>query len=808
MKSFFNLFLRAIWKNRVFSAINLAGLSVGMASFIIIILWVTDEQSYDTHNEYADRIVRVVQHFKIGEREGDEVYCPAPLAAAAKNDFPEVANTVRFRNYGSYIISYKEKVFDETDIIFADSTVFSVFTIPLISGNPDEALKSRRSIVISESAASKYFGSEDPVGKMLRLDNRTDFEVRGVFRDFPSASHFHFDFIASVYTYDEADSEMWLNSNFITYILLKPNVDVEQFGEKINTLVDEYVSDQAAAVLGMSWEEIVESGTNIGFSIQPLTDIHLNSDYEGDFEPGGDITTVRIFSLIALFIIIIACINFTNLSTARYTTRLKEVGVRKTFGVTRKQLIYQFFSETFIIVFIAHILAMVLVELSLPYFNDLTDKQLAIEYFSWQYLGGVLLMILIISGLAGSYPSLYLSSFRPIAVIRPHRNTRGGKFGFRSILVILQFFISLVLLSSSLVLARQMNYIRNKNLGFDKEGLLIINNTYLAGDQSGTLKEEIIKNPSVTSATLSGYLPLPSNRNSSTVFPDAIISEDILNCQIWQVDHDYVETIGLKIIEGRNFRDDYAGDSLSIMINRSAMEELVWEEPLGRIIGIQDNSNYMENMSLAQYRVIAVFEDFHYESMHSEIEPMIILLGNSISNLTLRFNENTDIHKLIENIREKWETIVPGQPFSYNFVDQRLERLYQNEINLNRILNIFTLFAFFVSSLGLIGLSIFATNQRRKEIGLRKVNGSTSTQIIWLLTLDFTRLIAISFVISIPVTVIIMQKWLGNFAYRTNIGIGVFIITGAITVAVALSAIIIQSYKAAITSPVKTLRDE
>lgn len=808
MKSFINLLFRVISRNRLFSVLNIAGLAVGMASFIIIVLWITDELSYDRFHENSDRIVRMKTFFQMNGEEEYSPFCPAPMANALVNDYPEVETVVRMRDYGNFIVKYEDKVFNERQIIFADSTFFNVFSFKLLSGDPDEVLKASNAIVISETAAKKYFGDEDPVGKMIKLDNRLDIQVTGVFEDMPSPSHIHFDYIVSLYTYDEERNGMWLSNNFHTYALLKPNVDIKKFESKLTSLIEKYISAQAAQMLGMSWEDIKAGGTNLSYSVTPVADIHLHSKMEGEFETPGSMMSVRIFGIIALFIIILACINFTNLSTARSITRLKEVGVRKTYGVSRRSLIRQFNFESLLIVTLAFIFAMVLVEMSLPYFNDLTGKELQIEYFSGKFLIGVIAMIIVVAIMAGFYPSFYLSSFKPIHVLKGDVEMKGNKFNFRSILVIVQFFISLVLLSSTAVLTKQMRFMQKKDLGFDKEEVIAIRNTYLLGDNIDAFKQELERNTSIQKVSISGYLPIPSSRNNSTSFPDANLSADMFNCQNWIIDLDYVETYGLNIIDGRNFSEDYPTDSMALLINETGARKLGWDKPVGRILGVPDDFSNMEKMNLDEYTIVGVVKDFHFESLHLPITSQIFFLGRSTGSTSVRINANTDISHLLSDLENIWKEFAPDQPFTYNFIDQRLEQEYESERQLGKLLTIFTLFAFFVSSLGLIGLSVFSSEQRKKEIGLRKTNGSSIGQIIWLLSIDFTKLVAISFVLSVPVTVIFMQKWLAGFAYRTTLSWWIFAITLGMTYLVAMIAILFQSYQAATANPVDTFRTE
>ena len=809
MISSLRLFFRNAIRNSIFTALNIIGLAIGMAAFIIIMLWVKDELSYDKYNLNAGRIYRMNYFMRYNGEEGISPYCPAPLAAALVRDYPEVEKSVRFQGNANAIVKYNNTSYTEYNIVYADSTVFGIFTIPVIKGNAETALTAPFTIAISESMAKKYFGDEDPLEKILKFDNKTDYRVTAVYKDIPKASHFHFNFIVSLYSTPDYKNDIWLSNNFHTYVLLKKNVDPAAFEKKMPQLIEKYFAPQAAQALGTTWAQLLEKGLLLKFSIQNVTDIHLNTAIPGGFDGGGDIKYVYIFILIAVFIILLACINFTNLSTARSTTRLKEVGIRRVFGVQRSKLSLQFMLESFLIVFAAYILAMVLTEISLPFFNRLTDKSISINYFDIRFIGAVLALICTVSVLAGSYPAIYLSSFKPISVLKGEMIT--GKKGtrFRSILVVGQFTISLFLLSSVLILNSQMRYIQAKNLGFNKEHLLVIANTNLLEKNIENFKNQLITNPQVVSSTVSGFLPSPSSRNNGSVWRDGIMSNDPVGFTHFFVDYDYMKTFDMKIVSGRGFSKEFSTDSSTIVINQAAAKLLGWQDPLGRKIGAILTPDWNVNKPVLDvYTIIGVVEDFNYNSLHEPVRALAMYLKKSNQMITCRIRADTNIPQLVASLKSKWEENAPGQPFEYDFVADSLSRQYSGEGRLGKILGIFTGLAFFVSCLGLFGLALFASAQRKKEIGLRKVNGSGIGQIVWMLSADFTKLILISFLLACPVSYYLMDKWLQNFAFRTNISVWIFGLTMVLTYFIALSTIGYQSYKAATANPVNTLRSE
>ena len=809
MLSFLKLFFRNSLRNKAFTFLNILGLATGMASFIIIMLWVQAELSYDKYNLAAERIYRIDQYSRLNGFEGTSAYCPAPLAEALIKDYPEVEKTVRFRDNGKAIIKYNNISYAEERIIYADSTVFGIFTIPVIKGNPDNALAVPFTIALSESMAKKYFGKVDPINKILRLDNQLDYRITAVYKDIPAASHFHFDFIASLYSTKEYMQNIWLNNNFQTYVLLKKNADPAAFQKKMPQLVERYVAPQAAQALGTTWDKLLGKGILIQYNIQNVRDIHLNPGINGGFEAGGDIKYVYIFISIALFIILLACINFTNLSTARSASRFKEVGIRKVFGVQKLKLSLQFMLESFLIVFAAYIIAMVLTEISLPFFNDLTEKKLSINYFDIHFIVRVLGLIVAISILAGSYPAIYLSSFKPISVLKGEMVSGGKRTRFRSILVVSQFTISLILLSSVLIFNKQMRFVQSKNLGYNKEQLLIINNAYLLDKNIEHFRDQILANPQIQSVSRSGFLPSPSNRNNGSIWRDGIMSNDPIVFTHFFVDYDYIKTFGMKIVSGRGFSKEFSTDSSAIVVNQAAVKLLGWKDPIGRKIGAILRTDFdINHPKLDEYTIIGVVEDFNYSSLHKPVEALAMYIKVSNEMITCRIRPETNILSIVAFMKSKWIENAPDQPFEYDFVTDSLHRQYGGDLRLGKILGIFTGLAFFVSCLGLFGLALFASEQRKKEIGLRRVNGSGIGQIVWLLTGDFTSLIIIASVIACPVSYYLMNKWMQNFAYRTGISWWIFAVTVMLSCIVALATIGYQSYKAASTNPVNTLRAE
>jgi putative ABC transport system permease protein len=799
--------LRNLFKHKGYSLINISGLAIGMATCLLILLYVNHELSYDNYNEDADRIYRIVFSGRWGGRDIDVCVAPAPLAKVILDTYPEIEEAVRFRNQGSFIVQYGENSFKENQIVFTDTSFFNIFTIPLLEGDPQTALKEPYTLVLSRKTAEKYFRDENPIGKTLKLDNRTDYKVTGVFEEIPDNSHFHYDILLSMESYADSRNQFWLSMNYPTYIRLHKDTDYKTLEAKFDELIEKYTGPQMSAFLGTSIEKLAEEGEmRAKYFLQPLRSIHLHSDLLGEMEPTSDAKYVYIFSAIALFIIIIAAINFMNLSTARSAGRAKEVGIRKVLGSYRKQLIGQFLTESMVLSMLSMILALFLVRLALSPFNRLSGKALEMEDLGQSPMLFILLAITIIAGfLAGGYPALFISAFRPGNVLKGQLRTGVKAGGFRSGLVVFQFTASIILIIGTFIVYNQLHYIQNKKLGYNKEQVLILNDTYLLGKQAETFKNEMLAYPEIVSGTATNYLPItPSNRNNTAVFPDGEKdSKRASSMQNWIVDHDYIETMGMNIVEGRDFSREHSTDVDAAIINQALAKHFSWDRPLEHTVG---RLTSMQG-AVKLYQVIGVVEDFHYETLRENIGPLVIFLGNNTGRISFRI-KTEDIAKTIGLLEKKWREFLPNSPFDYTFMDERFEAMYKSEQRVGKIFAVFAILAVFIGCLGLFGLAAFTAEQRTKEIGIRKVLGATAPGIIGLLMREFVILIAVANVIAWPIAYFVMKGWLTDFAYRISIGVWIFILAGALTLFIAVLTVIYQATRAALMNPADSLRYE
>jgi putative ABC transport system permease protein len=806
LKNYIKTALRTLFKHKGYSLINISGLAIGLAACLLILLFVHEELSYDSYNEHADRIYRLAGSFRYGGRDFDVAVAPAPTGKAMIDEYPEVADAVRFRQRGSIIVQYGDNSFMERRAVFADPSLFNVFTIPLLSGNPETALSSPNTLVLSRFTAEKYFRDEDPIGKTLKLENRDDYKVTGVFEEIPDNSHFHFDIILSMSSLAESKSPFWLSMNFQTYILLHKGSDPKALESKFDAMLTKYMGPQIEKFMGKSMEKLAAEGDMFGeFYLQSLKDIHLRSDLMGEMEPNSDIKYVYIFSAIALFILIIASINFMNLSTARSAGRAKEVGIRKVLGSYRKQLVGQFLTESMILSFISMVIAVFLVWLALSSFNNLTGKSLEISDLASGSMAAVLILITILTGfLSGSYPAFFISAFRPANVLKGQMKTGVKTGALRSGLVIFQFAASTILIIGTFVVYNQLHYIQNKKLGFTKEQVLIVDNTYLLGNQVESFKNTMLSYPQVVNATVSGFLPIPSNRNVSSTFPEGEInSKKSTSMHHWTVDHDYIKTLGMKILKGRDFSRDFSTDETAAIINQPVAKQFGWDDPLGKKVGIVTS----EKGDITLYTVIGVVEDFHFESLRNNIEPLVMFLGESTGMTSFRI-KTEDISGTIDLFRKKWKEFLPNQPFEYMFMDERFNDMYKAEQRIGRIFGIFAVLAVFVGCLGLFGLAAFTAEQRTKEIGIRKVLGASAPSIIRLLLREFIILVSIANLIAWPIAFFVMSRWLGDFAYKISLNVWIFLLAALGTLFIALLTVSYQAVRAALSDPVKSLRYE
>ncbi|MFC2096531.1 ABC transporter permease [Bacteroidota bacterium] len=782
----------------------LMGLAIGMACCIMILLFVTDELSYDRYHENSNQIYRAGIDGRMGDRDFMTYTTAAPFARTMLEEFPEIINASRFLSGSNKLITYGDKNFIEDGVYYADSTAFDIFSWEMIKGNPKTALANPGSIVFTESMVKKYFGDEDPMDKTVTFDNDNEFKITGVIKDVPHNSHFHFDFLGSLSTFDWSRNENWLSDQYASYLLFDKGSTGADVEAKIRDFVLKYVGPQVEQVLGISIEEWEKSGNRYGYFLEPLTGIYLNSEATFHMEPVGDKRYVIIFSIVAIFILVIACVNFMNLTTAKASNRAREVGIRKVVGARRGQLIFQFLNESFFLSILAMFIALLLVYLLLPGFNNITQKELSVNYLSnsW-FIPGIILMTIFVGLFAGSYSSISLSSFSVLTVLKGKIQTGKKSSFFRSGLVVFQFAISIGIIIATIIVYNQLNYMQNKKLGFEKENVIVIERPNALGDQLDSFKEELLGFPDIDA--ISATSNVPGKDFSGNVYQrENSKSDELIHFQRIRTDYDYTKALGIIIKDGRYFSQDFPGDSNSVVINESAVKSLGYNDPVGKLlIGFGDNEERI------QFQIIGIVEDFHTESMHERIPNVALFCPKDYhaSYMAVKVN-NSDINKTLKSIEKKWQEFLPQQPFDYFFMDDYFNSLHKTESRTGKILGIFALLALFIASLGLFGLSSFISEQRTKEIGIRKVMGSTVSGILVLLSKQFTLWVIIANILAWPVAYYLMDKWLQNFEYKIHINFVLFIIAGLASLFIALLTISYQTLKAASTNPANSLRYE
>ena len=798
LKNYLKSALRNIKKHKGYAFINIAGLAIGMTCCILIVMYIATELSYDRYHENADRIFRLGFDANVG---GSQVVSPisnVPSAPVLIQEYPEVLDAVRFRTVSRTSVEYEDKQFYENDILYADNSIFSVFTFPMTKGDPKTALETAYSAVLTEDTAKRYFGDEDPIGKTLTLNNESNFVITGVMKDVPPNSHFTFDMLCSYETLYDRNREImeeWFNFRDYTYLLLSEGFDYRDLENKFPALIEKYMGSMLKAL-----------GGEIEFFLQPLTSIHLHSNLENEISPNSSIIYIYIFGAVALFILCIACINFMNLATARSSTRAKEVGLRKVVGAERRELIRQFLGESLLYSFLSLMIALLLSRLALPFVSSLSGQDLSMNFahVSW-LIPGLLGLALFVGFLAGSYPALFLSAFRPSQVLKGNLKAGSAHSRLRSILVVSQFIISICLIIGTGIILSQIEFMKNKSLGFDKEDVLVAEIMDRNVRQSlDSIKAEIQRVPGVVSVSSASLVP-GQEPSVQPFIPEGFTEKQSQLMEIFWVDHDYFPTLGMEIVKGRNFSLEFGTDSSSaVIINQTAARRYGWENPVGKTIRAPSD----EIMKWETYTVVGVVKDFHRTSLHSVIAPQII--GNDpgrFDELAIRISpENSEA--TLNLLREKWKGIDPKRPFDFFFLDGMLDSQYGAEERLSDILSAFSVFAIFIACLGLFGMASFAAEQRTKEIGIRKVLGASVPGVVALLSRDFLKLIAVANLIAWPLAYFGMNRWLQNFAYKTGIDVWIFIFTGVIAIGIALATISYQSIKAALLNPVDAIKYE
>ncbi|GJM35668.1 MAG: ABC transporter permease [Saprospiraceae bacterium] len=815
-------YLKTAWrnllKNKGFSLINIAGLAIGIAGCLLIMLYVVNELSYERWNPNADRIVRPVSDIKFGGNEFKMAVVGSIVGPDSGLELPEVESWCRFRQHGSDLVKVMDRDEpnnEENDVLTVDSTFFKIFPVPMLEGDPDQCLKQPNTVAISRSAAERYFTSpQEAMGQTLLLENQERRVITGVFEDLPTNTHFRADFLLSMNGNNEVKNAppFWaMDNNFQTYLLLKEGTDIESFKTKFKDYSRGKVGITAQQILGSTIEEIEATGQHARYYMQTLPNIHLYSDLNVELAPNGSIRYVWIFSAIAAFILLIACINFMNLSTARSSNRAREIGMRKILGSRRRALVKQFLSESTLIAAIAVGVAVQLAALALPWYNELADRQLTIPWEMPIFWGSLVATIGIVGLLAGSYPAFFLSAFDALKVLKGEFTGKGKGGGFRSTLVVFQFVTSVSLIIATLLVFKQLNYIQHKKLGFNKSQVLILDNAYALGDKVDAMKEAMLQLPAVEKATISSYLPVPSSRSTNSFSKSrSMTKEDAINLQCWRVDSDYLQTLGIEIAQGRDFDPKQLTDSSAVILNETAAQLLGSGDPIGKRIYYLNHNNHGESSEegAEEYLVIGVVKNFHWSSLRDNIGPLCMVLdNNSVGKISFRY-QAAATSSVINALERNWKTLAPDQPFDYQFLDEAFSAQYSAEQRIGQIMGIFTLLSIFISCLGLFGLASYATEQRTKEIGIRKVLGASVENIVLLMSKDFLKLVIIGVVLAIPIGWWGVSKWLENFAFRAEIGWWTFTIAGILAVTIAFITISLQSVRAARTNPVKSLRSE
>lgn len=785
-----------------FSIINILGLTLGLSVSLLIFLFVNNEITYDRYHKDADNIYRVNTSLKAGDFDMDIAATSPPLGPYLREHYPKVLSSVRFSTSDDLILEYDDNKFEE-EIVYVDSTLFDVFTIDVINGNPEIALIEPFSLVITETKAKKYFGNTNPIGRIITANNGHNYTVTCVIKDWPQNSHLYFQMMSTFECIDilhmpGPPTSSWIGFNYTNYIKLADDYSPSELEAEFAEILKKYIdSDPIAQQFKME----------IKFFLQPLTRIHLFSDLIQESEIGGSIINILVYSAIGLFILLIACINFMNLSTARSAKRLREVGIRKVVGAYRGQLIGQFLTESILISIISLILALTLAELLLPEFNTIINKNLRFDYLNqWPLTLGFIGIALLVGIIAGSYPALYLSGFKPVAILQGKMKIGSGGVFFRNILVVFQFVISIILINSTGVVFKQINFVKNTDLGFDIDNILIIP---LRGENIEQ-KPEFFKNelksiPEISDVAMgSGY---PGRGGMQIMFKfEGFIEEEGKVLQFYDVDYDYLDLLDLDFVKGRNFDKEYALDESAVILNETLIKQLGWEDPIGKTVIMTDFVD--EKPFDRNLHVIGVVKDFHFRSLHSQIAPVVFRIGDERNSYVFAKLSNENVQETIEKIKNIYTGIDQSWPFLSYFMDSRYESNYLSEVRQSKIFMYFTFLAIFIATLGLFGLASFIAEQRTKEIGIRKILGSSVGSIIKKLTINYLKLVLIASVIAIPVSWYIMDKWLQSFAYKVDISWWVFVLSTLAAMLIAFLTVLYKSLKVARSNPVDAIKFE
>lgn len=791
IRNLFKVAFRNFAREKFYTFLNVAGLAVGIAVAMLITIYIVNELSYDRFHTKADRTFRLVSHLQLGDNRFDGNSTFPPMAEALQNNIPEIQYAMRMTQRSELVYKRNDIAFNESDTFFADSNFFKVFDFKLIAGDPATALVGENKIVLTPAIAQKYFKTvewEKVMGQSLQIGDDL-VQVSGILKEAPANSHFHPVSVASITLLPSGRDETWDSMNLSTYLVLKNGTSIGSVLEKIPSVIELH---------NPGYKDLPKQGITLTFDALALTEIHLQGKGQGEFEPNGETATLYIFGIVALVVLTLACVNFVNLTTARSANRAKEVGVRKVLGSGSNQLIRQFTLESIITVSIATLISLGLVELARIPFVSLTGRELTFDYFLQP--SGIALMVsfvIVLGILAGSYPSFFLSRLRPSEVLKGAIRSGFKSSKLRNSLVTLQFTISVVLISCTLVVQQQLSFMRSKKLGFDKENVVVLKNADRVDNQQ-SLINELKQLPIIQAVASAQFRPIDEYDGTVAVTEDDHETRKLI--RTCYTDFDYIPTVGIELASGRNFSRDFISDSSAVIINESAANYLFGTDPLGKIIYVADEK------ASGKQTVIGVVKDFNSGSLKEEVRPMVFILENNQPNLHVRLNSGNYDESLaaIELIWKKHADV----SFDYTFLDESYNNLFKGETRLGTLFTIFTGLALVIACLGLIGLAAYMSEQRNKELSIRKVLGATVSQIVVLMSKDFTKLVLFSALLGMPVAYFAMDKWLGGYAYRAELNVYLFVGSSALVLLVAMIVVSYQSIKAALINPVESLKNE
>jgi len=798
LKNYLKVALRNLLKHKVYSFINILGLAVGIAASVLIALYIFDELSYDRFHVNADRTYRVVADWSNkGDSRIHQLGTPSVLARTIRGMYPQVESLVQITGpIGDCVIRYKENALKEPDVFAAEPSFFKVFTFPLVKGDPETALRDPYSIVISQSLAVKCFGEDDPLDKTVEipaLSQQNPFRVTGVVRDVPRNSHFRFEMLLSLVTLFPEENPNWTANNYATYLLLSEGVTQELMEEKL-VEIDKVYFEGGQPHLPWVW------------TLEPIKSIHLHADLVTGGQANGSIAYVKLFAVVALLILFIAGINFVNLATARSARRAREVGIRKIVGSLKRQLVGQFLGESILLSLMALLVAVGLIQAALPFYRSMTGRALGLPYFSSPFvIPGLLGLALLVGFLAGLYPAFFLSSFKHTDVLKGSPLAGKGRRSLvlRSGLVVFQFAMSVLLIIGSLVIFRQLNFIKGQRLGFDKDHVVVVHNADNLFSQYEAFKERLKQHSGISGVSAVRSIPGEGTPNWG-IGVQGVADDRPLNMNFLTCDHDFAQVLNIQIAEGRFFSREYPSDIDAVVINKKAAEYFGVPEPVGKKLRI-----WWTHKNLT---IIGIMDDIHFESLHRDVRSMGYVLPEAIGSTRRPFLlvkvDSARIYEVLSFVRETWESVSAGLPFEFSFMDDRINGLYQNDNRAGRIVTLFSFLAIFVSCLGLFGLAAFITEQRTKEIGVRKVLGARLPQIVWLLTGQFVKWVIIANLIAWPVGYWVMNRWLQGFAFRTNMSAVIFVVSGLSALVIAVITVSSQVVKAALSNPAQSLKYE